>query len=565
MRKLIYFLVVLLFLIGISYGYYDDFSGYESYYKLIDDCESLTPQSNTWAVDNTTDAANITVSGAGAKFSKGISWDKSAGGNMNSYIKGDNIYSNIPKDIDSLKNGYLTFWYYIPTGFGTKVTKVEGMLTDSTAITSTTINKTVAYKTGASLDGLNYFKQQLSVQAGNTDPDYRNIKSIRIGIQTSNTGDTASGILIDDIRVVSLNNTTNGVWDESSGIWEILDVSGNKVYYQGESCNDANPPLFTKTTYKDFVYTAKVCSKDSSSQNIGIVFRKSGNYYYCFSLGVSSSSNKIKLMKYAGSFSDLASPVTPTPALSYDTDYYLKVVCVGSSIKAYTSVDGSNYTERFNITDMSLLSPGYIGLLTDKPGYFDDIKVLPIPSGVTASGGDKKVKISWNSYSYSGEIASYNVYRSETSGGPYTKVGTTSSINYTDTDVTNGTTYYYKITANVNVGGTTEETEIDLSSEVSATPHPGIAVSNNPFTPNSSNPAFQRVTFTVYNPTNELIELKVYQPTGVLINTITVNGGSTISWDGTNSSGGVVEGGVYVYQIKVGGSVVGNGSVILAK
>jgi hypothetical protein len=561
MRKLIYFLVVLLFLIGISYGYYDDFSGYESYYKLIDDCEVTTG----WAPD--TGSSNLTIS-SGGKINKAIRWDKSDTGTDLGRIKGDNIYGSSPKDISAISNGYLTFWYYITSGDQSGIKRVEGMLSsESTALTNI---RTMAYQQGLGTfgPGWNYFKQPLCVSLGDTQPDYSSIKSIAVCVQTSGTGVTATGLMIDDIRVVSINNTTNGAWNEASGVWSIFDDAGNKVYYQTSSCDIANPPFFTKTQYKDFIYTAKVRVIETNTNYCGIIFRyqPTTKYYYLFNLKENATNpDYIELKKVAGTPTNLAVVTVASGLGTPPFNYWLKVICVGNSIKAYTSVDGSNYTERFNITDTSLLSPGYIGLLTDKPGYFDDIKVLPIPSGVTASGGDKKVKISWNSYSYSGEIASYNVYRSETSGGPYTKVGTTSSINYTDTDVTNGTTYYYKITANVNVGGTTEETEIDLSSEVSATPHPGIAVSNNPFTPNSSNPAFQRVTFTVYNPTNELIELKVYQPTGVLINTITVNGGSTISWDGTNSSGGVVEGGVYVYQIKVGGSVIGNGSVILAK
>ncbi|MFH1825467.1 MAG: hypothetical protein ABH873_09650 [Candidatus Firestonebacteria bacterium] len=555
MKKVLFFLCVLVFLPVIGWGYYDDFNGYEYYYELIDDCESLTPQSAaSWVVDTGTNTISIVSS----KFGNGIGWDKGNTGN-DSYIKGEGVYSTTPKDISGLSSGCLTFWYYIPTGFGATISRIEGMLTDSTTISAITSNKTVASKTTeVTLDGWNYFKGQLSVQGA---PDYSSIKSIRVGLQTS-TVISANGIIIDDIKVVSSNNTTNGVWNEASGVWEILDVSGNKVYYQNGSCAEATPPLFTKTTYRDFVYTAKVRLNDAGYT--GLVFRKKDSNYYFFSLDVAS--NKIELRKYVGGFSDVASADTST-TLSTNTNYYLKVVCIGSSIKAYTSVtDESNYTERFNITDTNLLSPGHIGLLTNKEGYFDNIKVLPIPSYIATSGGDNEVKLYWTPYSYSGEIASYNIYRSTTSGGPYNDEWTSGNAYYTDTNVINKTTYYYKVTANVVINATTtEKTDIALSSEVSATPHPGVVVSNNPFTPNSSNPAFQKVTFTVYNPTNDIIELKVYQPTGVLINTVTVASGSDISWDGTNLSGGIVEGGVYVYQIKVSGGVAGSGSVILAK
>ena len=60
---------------------------------------------------------------------------------------------------------------------------------------------------------------------------------------------------------------------------------------------------------------------------------------------------------------------------------------------------------------------------------------------------------------------SYNVYRATTSGGEgTTPVATTASTSYTDTGLTNGTKYYYKVSA-TNGGGTSAQ-----SSEVSATP-----------------------------------------------------------------------------------------------
>lgn len=82
---------------------------------------------------------------------------------------------------------------------------------------------------------------------------------------------------------------------------------------------------------------------------------------------------------------------------------------------------------------------------------------------LTAVGGDSKVTLNWNEVS---DYDGYKVYRSTTSGEPYDLIEsnvTTSS--YIDLDVTNGTTYYYVVTA-VNSDG-----ESDYSNEASATPH----------------------------------------------------------------------------------------------
>ena len=58
----------------------------------------------------------------------------------------------------------------------------------------------------------------------------------------------------------------------------------------------------------------------------------------------------------------------------------------------------------------------------------------------------------------------YTVKRALVSGGPYLGIGTTTSTNYTDTTVTNGTTYYYVVSAAIATG------ESANSSEMHATP-----------------------------------------------------------------------------------------------
>jgi len=59
---------------------------------------------------------------------------------------------------------------------------------------------------------------------------------------------------------------------------------------------------------------------------------------------------------------------------------------------------------------------------------------------------------------------SYRVKRATTSGGPYTTIASPFTTSYTDSGLTNGTTYYYVISA-VNSAGESPD-----SSQVSATP-----------------------------------------------------------------------------------------------
>jgi len=83
------------------------------------------------------------------------------------------------------------------------------------------------------------------------------------------------------------------------------------------------------------------------------------------------------------------------------------------------------------------------------------------PTGLTATAVSQQVNLSW---SPSTGATSYNVKRSTTHGGPYTTIFSPTTSSYSDTGLTNGTTYYYVISA-MNAAG-----ESANSAEVSATP-----------------------------------------------------------------------------------------------
>ncbi len=84
------------------------------------------------------------------------------------------------------------------------------------------------------------------------------------------------------------------------------------------------------------------------------------------------------------------------------------------------------------------------------------------PAGLSATGGNAQVSLSWSTVS---GATSYSVKRSTVSGGPYTTVATgLASASYTDAGRTNGTAFYYVVSATNAVG------EGPNSGEASATP-----------------------------------------------------------------------------------------------
>jgi len=129
-------------------------------------------------------------------------------------------------------------------------------------------------------------------------------------------------------------------------------------------------------------------------------------------------------------------------------------------------------------TPTPLASSGGNFLLTLSPATAAVVKLtagaqtgpLP-PTGLKATAGNNQVSLSWTA---SAGATTYNVKRTTTSGLNYAlvKSGVTAT-SYTDTTVSNGTTYFYVVSAQ-NANG-----ESPNSSEVSATPGPLMVVAIN--------------------------------------------------------------------------------------
>ena len=95
-----------------------------------------------------------------------------------------------------------------------------------------------------------------------------------------------------------------------------------------------------------------------------------------------------------------------------------------------------------------------------------DLTPPAAPSAFTATPGNATVALDWANNTEP-DFNHYDLFRSTTTGGPYLKQNTTNLTvsQFTDTNVTNGTTYYYVVRAYDN-----NNNESDPSTERSATP-----------------------------------------------------------------------------------------------
>jgi hypothetical protein len=97
----------------------------------------------------------------------------------------------------------------------------------------------------------------------------------------------------------------------------------------------------------------------------------------------------------------------------------------------------------------------------DETGELLDINTPTLVTNLTATAGNKEVKLSWDKVE---GAEKYVVKRSTTKGGKYKEIGETKETSYTDSGLENGTTYYYVVCA-IKSGVTSPD-----SKEASATP-----------------------------------------------------------------------------------------------
>jgi len=134
----------------------------------------------------------------------------------------------------------------------------------------------------------------------------------------------------------------------------------------------------------------------------------------------------------------------------------VRVGVLNSSNNTITPAANATSNRVFSMTSANLQS----AFLLIQPGA-----VPNAPAGLTFTAGSAQCSLSWTGVS---GATSYNVKRSNTSGGPYANVQTgVTTTSFTNTGLTNGTAYHYVVTA-LNASG-----ESTLSNQVSCTPSGG--------------------------------------------------------------------------------------------
>jgi fibronectin type 3 domain-containing protein len=184
--------------------------------------------------------------------------------------------------------------------------------------------------------------------------------------------------------------------------------------------------------------------------------------------GASASSYHVKRSTTSGAETQISAPTSTNytdTGLSNGTKYFYEVSAVDSGGESANSSEVS-------ATPVAPLS------------------APATPTGLQTTGGNAQVNLSWNA---SAGAATYNVKRSTTNGGPYnTAVASPTATNYTDTTVTNGTTYYYVVSA-VNTAG--QSANSAQASATPASPTANVTITVNPSQTKSISPYIYGLNF----------------------------------------------------------------------
>ncbi|OGV58233.1 MAG: hypothetical protein A2X45_13080 [Lentisphaerae bacterium GWF2_50_93] len=260
----------------------------------------------------------------------------------------------------------------------------------------------------------------------------------------------------------------------SGGNWKVQG-GGSEIWKANDSCH---------FTYKEILGNCAIIAKVDSIQNTnpaakaGVMMRTSLSQgapraWMALACGGNLEQNMPNLTVYGGT--NYGNKVVARSLPSY----WVKLERIGNIITGYVSPDGANWAATdVGRIDAPVPDKIYVGLVvcstangTLNTSTFSNVQITggdggaPVitpaaPAAVLASPADRSVPLRWQS---SFDATSYTVKRATSRGGPYATVasGITAS-SYTDTAVTNGTTYHYVVSA-VNSAGASPNSPEDAT------------------------------------------------------------------------------------------------------
>ena len=255
-------------------------------------------------------------------------------------------------------------------------------------------------------------------------------------------------------------------------------------------------------------YTATLTVTDSSSPaktataNVTITVSAVGNPLKATASAVPSSGQVPLNVAFTGSAAG------GTPPYSYSWNFGDGSAASTAQNPSHTYSNAGTYTAALTVTDSSSPAKTATANVTITASPIAGSPPGP-PTGLTGRPGNGQVSLSWTAPASNGgvQISSYRVYRGTTSGGETLVTsggcsGLGAVTSCTDTGLTNGRTYYYKVSAVNAIGESTK------SNEATATPTSGSC----PPAQLLGNPGFETGTAAPWAATSGVINDNTQEP-----------------------------------------------------
>lgn len=233
--------------------------------------------------------------------------------------------------------------------------------------------------------------------------------------------------------------------------------------------------------YRDWLYggmanSANVISTPGIAPGNAATNKATAQHIWAFPK-VKASQHMINLINLVGESSvnwrdDAGTYPAPTTQSNFIVKYYLGAGTVTSVQVASPDFNGGAASSLPFVTG-SDGGGNYVSFTVPMLAYWDMVIIRtgssggipPAPTGVIATATSAQVRLDWIAVP---GATSYNVQRASLSGGPYATNGSPTSATYTDITASNGTRYFYVVSA-VNASGQSPN-----SSEVSAKPEAAL-------------------------------------------------------------------------------------------